>query len=260
MLNADYPDVDIEQVGDTYYLITSTNHYAPGMTLAESKDLVNWRLIGHVWDKLTWDPKYNWDKMGGYRVGVWAGDIAYHDGTWFCYFIDFSKGLYVSTAKDIRGPWSPIKCMLEKKNWTDPAVFWDEDEKQAYLVCNFGNDPAVKERVNQTRLFKMSWDGLTLQDEGQAIYSAPGAEAAKIYKIGDWYYYFMAEWRDNDRKQIVLRGKSLYGPLERKVVMERPAHMARSCSQGALLQVPDGSWWLSHQLIQNPDDDGSVAL
>ena len=26
MLNADYPDVDIEQVGDTYYMITSTNH------------------------------------------------------------------------------------------------------------------------------------------------------------------------------------------------------------------------------------------
>ena len=50
ILNADYPDVDIERVGETFYMITSTNHYAPGMTLLDSKDLINWRLIGHVWD------------------------------------------------------------------------------------------------------------------------------------------------------------------------------------------------------------------
>ncbi|MHC4074611.1 MAG: family 43 glycosylhydrolase [Planctomycetota bacterium] len=61
MLNADYPDVDIEQVNDTYYMITSTNHYAPGMTLLTSKDLVNWRMIGHVFEKLTWEPDYNFD-------------------------------------------------------------------------------------------------------------------------------------------------------------------------------------------------------
>ena len=84
MLNGDYPDVDIEQVGDTYYMITSTNHYAPGMTLLKSKDIVNWRIIGHVFEKLTWEPTYNFDRMSGYGAGVWAGDLAYHDGTWYC--------------------------------------------------------------------------------------------------------------------------------------------------------------------------------
>jgi len=125
ILNADYPDVDIEHVGGKYYMITSTNHYAPGMTLLDSKDLVNWRIIGHVWEKLTWAPKYNWDKMGGYGHGVWAGDLACHDGKWYCYFIDFSSGLYVSTAEKITGPWSQPTCMMKKKAWTDPAVFWD---------------------------------------------------------------------------------------------------------------------------------------
>jgi len=251
MLNADYPDVDIEQVGGTYYLITSTNHYAPGMTLLESKDLMNWQIIGHVWEKLTWDGKYNWDKMGGYGHGVWAGDLAYHDGKWYCYFIDSTSGLYVSTADKITGPWSQPNCMLEKKSWTDPAVFWDEEEHQAYLVCNFGRDPSVKERVNQTRLFKMSWDGLKLLDEGKRIYGGPGAEAAKIYKIDGRFYIFMAEWRQNDRKQIALRGKSIYGPFERKVLMERGNVVGRSVCQGALMQAPDGSWWYSHQLVQN---------
>lgn len=248
MLNADYPDVDIERVGDTYYLITSTNHYAPGMTICESKDLINWTLIGHVWEKLTWDPKYNWDRMAGYGHGIWAGDLAYHEKRWYCYQIDTSNGLYVSTAEKITGPWTEPLCMLKKQKWTDPAVFWDEDEHQAYLVCNFGNNPEFN--GNETRMFKMRWDGLKLLDEGKAIYGGPGTEAAKIYKVDGYYYLFMAEWRDNDRKQIVLRGKSLYGPFERKVVMEKSRPEERSVCQGALVQAVDGSWWLSHQLVQ----------
>ena len=56
-----------------------------------------------------------------------------------------------------------------------------------------------------------------------------------------------------DRKQIVLRSKtdSIYGPYEKKVVFERGNSVIRSCSQGALMQAPDGSWWYTHQLIQN---------
>ncbi len=131
VLQGDYPDVDIEQLGDTYYLITSTNHYAPGMTIAESKDLVNWTLVGHVYDRLDWNPAYGPDAMGEYSKGVWAGDIAYHEGTWYVYMIDHSFGLYVTTAKDIRGPWTKPKQMLAKSRWTDPAVFWDEAEHQA---------------------------------------------------------------------------------------------------------------------------------
>jgi hypothetical protein len=98
ILNADYPDVDVEQVGDTYYMISSKQHMAPGMVILESKDMVNWQTIGHVWNKLSWDPRYNWDRMDGYSYGVWAGDLAYHDGRWYCYQIDNVVGLYMSSA------------------------------------------------------------------------------------------------------------------------------------------------------------------
>jgi beta-xylosidase len=36
-----------------------------------------------------------------------------------------------------------------------------------------------------------------------------------------------------------------------KVVYERGNGVIRSCSQGALMKAPDGSWWYTHQLIQN---------
>jgi len=249
ILNADYPDVDIEQVGDTYYMITSTMHYAPGMTLLESKDIVNWRLIGHVFDKLTWEPKYNFDSMSGYAKGVWAGDIAYHQGKWYCYFIDYTSGLYMSSADRIDGKWTEAKLMLSKTRWTDPTVYWDEQEKQAYLLCNFGRED--NSHINHLRMFKMSWDGERLLDQGKLVYKGRGAEAAKIYKINGEYYIFLAQWIEGDRKQLVLRGKSIYGPFEKRIVMEKVPGALRSTCQGALLEAPDGSWWLTHQLVQH---------
>lgn len=270
ILNADYPDVDVEQLGDTYYMISSKQHMVPGMVILESKDMVNWRTIGHVWDKLSWAPEYNWDRMGGYPFGVWAGDLAHHDGTWYCYQIDFKHGLYMSSAKNIRGPWTePHQMLPTSKVLDDPAVFWDGENRQAYLICNTGRKlvaERAKGRDNENYIFKMSWDGREILDEGKLVYTGLGAEAAKIYKFNGTWYIFLAEWYrpdprqpedpqadTGDRKQIVLRSKtdSVYGPYEKKVVFERGNGVIRSCSQGALMQTPDGSWWYTHQLIQN---------
>ncbi len=270
ILNADYPDVDVEQLGDTYYMISSKQHMSPGMVILESKDMVNWNTLGHVWDKLDWAPEYNWDRMAGYPFGVWAGDLAYHDGRWYCYQIDARHGLYMSSAQDIQGPWSePIQMLDTEKVLDDPAVFWDEDTRQAYLICNNAGklrSPDNPVPGNENRIYKMSWDGKRLLDEGQLVYTGIGAEAAKIYKFEGTWYLFMAEWYrpdprkpDNpeadsgDRKQIVLRSTSgsIYGPYEKKVVFERGNGIIRSSSQGGLMQAPDGSWWYTHQLIQN---------
>jgi beta-xylosidase len=262
ILNADYPDVDVEQVGDTYYMISSKQHMSPGMVILQSKDMVNWTTIGHVWNKLSWDEKYDGNRMDGYAFGVWAGDLAYQDGRWYCYQIDTTNGLFMSSAEDIRGPWTEPHLMLRKTHWTDPAVYWDNQAHQAYLVCNFGRG----EQGNEIRLFKMSWDGRELLDEGRVIHRGLGAEAAKIYRIQGRWYIFLAQWfrpdprpidhpdaARGDRKQLVLRSTtdSIYGPYEHRVVFERGNGVIRSCSQGALMQAPDGSWWYTHQLIQN---------
>ena len=166
ILNADYPDVDIEYRDGRYYMISSTNHYAPGMTILESEDLVNWSIIGHVYETLDWHPKYGPDQMSGYPFGAFAGDLAWHDGLWYCYMIDTTLGLYVSTASDIHGPWSRPACMFAKSRWTDPAVYWDDDRHEAWLICNFGREPDGSSLENQIRVFRLSWDGLRLQDAG----------------------------------------------------------------------------------------------
>jgi beta-xylosidase len=258
VLNGDFADSDIEKLGDTWYLITSTNHLAPGMTILESKDLVNWQYTGHVWPELTWDPHYHWDRMSGYRFGVWAGDLAYRDGEWLCYQIDFQSGLYMSKARDIRGPWSEPVCLLKRKHWTDPAVYFDEDKKEAWLVCNWGKgSPPRRDVPHEIKLFKLSWDGTRLLDEGRTIHTGPATEAAKIRRFNGQWYIMLIEWQgegeNRDRKQLCLRSKtdSIYGPYESKVVMERAAAPDRSACQGSLVEAPDGSWWFMHQLVQN---------
>lgn len=271
ILNADYPDSDIEQVGDTYYMITSKQHMSPGMPILESKDMVNWTNVGHVFDSLSWAPEYNWDRMNGYSFGVWAGDLAYHEGTWYCYQIDYQHGLMVSTTKDITGKWSKPIMMLPKADvLDDPAVIWDNETHKAYIILNTaGKQKTAKNTVegNENRIYEMSWDGTKILNKGKLVYTGMGAEAAKIYKINDKWYIFLAQWTigdkstkpgvknpKNDRKQIVLRSKtnSIYGPYDVKTVLEKgTVFNDRSASQGALLQAPDESWWYMHQLIQN---------
>lgn len=83
------------------------------------------------------------------------------------------------------------------------------------------------------------------------------AEAAKMYKKDGFYYVFISQWikkdKVNDRKQLVLRSKSPYGPYESKVVLERGNGCNRSCCQGSLIKAPDGNWWFMHQLVQSKD-------
>lgn len=273
ILNADYPDSDIEQVGDTYYMITSKQHMSPGMPILKSKDMVNWTNVGHVFDSLSWAPEYNWDRMNGYSFGVWAGDLAFHEGTWYCYQIDYQHGLMVTTAKDIKGPWSkPIMMLPKSEVLDDPAVIWDEEAHKAYIIINTAGKQKSPENTiegNENRMYEMSWDGTKIIGESKLIYTGMGAEAARMYKIDGKWYIFLAQWTmgdnstlpgvknpKNDRKQIVLRSKTndIYGPYEVRTVLEKgTAFNNRSCSQGALMQAPDNSWWYMHQLIQNDD-------
>tara|TARA_R110002096_G_scaffold427900_4_gene638958 strand:+ start:755 stop:2449 length:1695 start_codon:yes stop_codon:yes gene_type:complete len=260
ILNGDFADSDVEKFGDKWYLVTSTNHLSPGMTIMESKDLVNWSYTGHAIPSLSWEPTYQSDAMNGYRWGVWAGDLTYHEEQkeWLCYQIDFQSGLYLTRAKNIEGPWSEPECLLKRQHWTDPTVFFDYEKKEAWLLVNWGKgSPPVRDAEHDLKLFKLSWDGGELLDEGTTIWSGQAVEAAKIRRFNDQWYIMMIEWQgegaSRDRKQLCLRAStdSIYGPYQSRTVMERENDSDRSACQGSLIEAPDGRWWFLHQLVQN---------
>jgi hypothetical protein len=48
IIYADYSDPDVIRVGDDFYMTASSFNCVPGLPILHSKDLVNWKLIGHA--------------------------------------------------------------------------------------------------------------------------------------------------------------------------------------------------------------------
>ena len=52
ILQGCYPDPSITRKGEDYYLVNSSFAFFPGVPIFQSRDLVNWKQIGHVIDQL----------------------------------------------------------------------------------------------------------------------------------------------------------------------------------------------------------------
>ena len=51
ILQGCYPDPSITRKGEDYYLVNSSFSMFPGVPIFTSKDLVNWKQVGHVLDR-----------------------------------------------------------------------------------------------------------------------------------------------------------------------------------------------------------------
>ncbi len=234
VLNIDFSDPDVIRVGHKYYMVASDFHFL-GMQVLESDDMVNWQYISQIYNRFD-EP--GWNKNKHYAGGSWAPAIRYHDGLYYVYFCTPEEGLYMSTAKDPHGPWAPLHLVKRVPKWEDPCPFWDEDG-QAYLGrSKHGAGPIIVHR--------MSTDGKQLLDEGTTVYEGPIAEGTKFMKRNGYYYLIIPEGGVGTGWQTVLRAKNIYGPYERKIVLEQGSTKVNGPHQGALVDTPDGSWWFYH--------------
>ena len=234
VINADFSDPDVIRVGTKYYMVASDFHFL-GMQVLESDDMVNWHYISQIYSRFD-EP--GWDENAHYAGGSWAPAIRYHNGLYYVYFCTPEEGLYMSTAKDPHGPWAPLHLVRRVEKWEDPCPFWDEDG-QAYLGrSRHGAGPII--------VHKMSADGKTLLDEGTTVYEGPVAEGTKFMKRNGWYYLIIPEGGVGQGWQTVLRSRNIYGPYQRRVVLEQGSTKINGPHQGALVDAPDGSWWFYH--------------
>src|SRR5918993_4527324 len=130
IIHADYSDPDVVRVGEDYYMTASSFNAVPGLPILHSKDLVNWRLINHVFREQEPREIFSRPQHGG---GVWAPSIRHHRGEFYIYYPDPDFGIYLTKAKDPAGPWSEPVLVKEAKGWIDPCPLWDTDGN-AYLV------------------------------------------------------------------------------------------------------------------------------
>lgn len=244
IIHADYSDPDVIRVGEDFYMTASSFNAVPGLPILHSKDLVNWRIINHVFCEQQPREVFSKPQHGG---GVWAPSIRYHNGEYYIFYGDPDFGIYMTKAKDPAGEWSKPLLIKEAKGWIDPSPLWDTDGN-AYLVHAFAGSRSGIKSVLVVN--KMSADGTRLLDDGVMVFDGhekhPTVEGPKFHKIGEYYYISAPAGGVPTGWQLVLRSKNIYGPYEEKIVLAQGTTSINGPHQGALVDTATGEWWFIH--------------
>ena len=247
VLHADYSDPDAVRVGDTFYMTASSFNATPGLPLLESKDLVNWKLVGHALKHNLPAAHFATPRHGD---GVWAPCLRYHNGKFWIFYPDPDFGVYVITAEKFAGPWSEPHLLLPARGVIDPTPMWDDDG-QAYLLHGWAKSRAGFNNVLTLR--RMSPDGRQLLDSSGPVVidgnKLPGyrtLEGPKFYKHDGWYYVFAPAGGVEEGWQSVFRSRSIGGPYEDRIVMEQGSTAINGPHQGAWVRAQDGKDWFLH--------------
>src|SRR5690606_26534145 len=238
VLHADYSDPDVVGVDGDYYMTSSSFTAVPGLPILHSKDLVNWRLIGHALQEIVPTNVFDRPRHG---QGVWAPSIRHHKGEYYIYWGDPDFGIYMVKAKNPQGPWDPPVLVMEGKGLIDPSPLWDDDGK-AYLVHAYAGSRAGVKSI--LVLNRMNPEGTQVLDRGRVIFDGhddhPTVEGPKFHKRNGYYYIFAPAGGVATGWQLVLRSKDIYGPYEEKVVLEQGSTQTNGPHQGAWVDTPDG--------------------
>jgi xylan 1,4-beta-xylosidase len=253
-----HPDPSICRVGDDYYIANSTFEWFPGVPIHHSRDLVNWRLIGHALTR-----KSQLDLRGVTDSGgVWAPSLSFEDGQfWLIYtnvrwwgmgrpFKDLE--IFLTTAPDISGPWSePVE--LNSVGF-DPSLFHDDDGRKwlVNMIWDFRKDRyrfagiVVQEYDHRQR--KLVGPQTKILEKKNILCEGPN-----IYQHDDWYYLMMAEGGTGWNHGISMaRARKITGPYEldpqHSVITSRDdaTLMLQKAGHGEIVQTQSGEWYLAH--------------
>lgn len=247
ILYADYSDPDIVRVDDNFYMVASSFNCAPGVPVLQSKDLVNWTIIAHVFSDQPPDSIYD---DPGHGLGVWAPSIRYRNGEFYVYYADPDYGIYLGKATDPAGPWEH-KLVQSSYGWIDPCPFWDDNDS-AYLVHAYANSRVGFNSILTLR--RMSQDGetisltdtLVLFDGNDPAHPRNTIEGPKMYKRNGYYYVFAPFDGVANGSQAVLRSDTIIGPYQDSTILERGSTSINGPHQGGWVELESGEYWFMH--------------
>ena len=242
ILLCDYSDPDVIRVGDTFYLTASSFNFVPGLPLLESKNLVDWKLVGYAAKKVALS---GYDEVQNAK-GIWAPSLRFHGGLFYIFFATPDEGIFETHARDFRGEWSEWNCVWSGKGFIDPCPLWDDDGK-IYVVHGY-----AKSRIGfNSKLGILELDeNLKAKTEDRIIFdgtkSQPTIEGPKIYKRGGFYYIFAPAGGVANGWQTVLRSENIFGGYEEKIVLGQGKSKINGPHQGGYVGTQDGSGYFLH--------------
>lgn len=244
IINSDYSDPDAIRVENKFYMTASSFNCIPGLPILESDDLVNWKLIGYALNRQKPEVTYDLAQHGN---GVWAPCIRFHKKEFYIYYPDPDFGIYMTKAQKPEGPWSEPVMVKSGKGLIDPTPLWDDDGK-VYLVYAFaGSRAGIKSILT---ICTMNSNGTLANNDDVLLIDGheeePTIEGPKIYKRNDYYYIFAPAGGVATGWQTVMRSKNIYGPYEKRKVLDQGTTTVNGPHQGAWVETATGEDWFLH--------------
>lgn len=253
-----YSDPSICTNGEDFFLVTSTFAYFPGVPIFHSKDLVNWKQIGHVLDR----PQQL--KVDGQRVsqGIFAPAISYnpHNQTYYMVTTNVGAGNFFVKTKNPFGAWSDPIWLPDVKG-IDPAFFFDDDGR-SYIINNDAPDgPALYDGHRAIRI--QEFDIATDRTFGPRKMLINGGvnpaekpvwiEGPHIYKVNGKYLLMSAEGgTSTNHREVIFQSNEpmgTYSPWKNNPILTQKHLDADrkdpiTCAGHAdLVQKRNGEWW-----------------
>jgi beta-xylosidase len=237
-----HSDPSCTQVEGTFYCVTSTFISFPGLPIYASKDLINWKLISHAWNRESQLPGASWNTTGQQR-GMYAATLRHHDGLFYvvCEYLGVGAsnlGVVFKSPDPFReSAWSdPVTFGT---HLIDPDLFWDDDGR-AYVATQ----SVVLQEIN-LETGELSQPPVSLWNGTGGVWP----EGPHLYKKDGYYYLMIAEGGTERNHAITIaRSRNLKGPYE--AYEKNPILTNRGTSEyfqtvghGDLFQDAEGKWW-----------------
>ncbi|KAK1640103.1 glycosyl hydrolase [Colletotrichum phormii] len=257
-----HPDpscIFVPEWNDTFFCASSSFNAFPGIPLHASKDLQNWKLVGHVLNRREQLPRIAETNRGAAWLtelsGIWAPTLRYHDDTFWLVttLVDDDRDAADASRWDniifkARDPFDP-------ESWTDAIHF----EFEGYDTEPFWDDDG-KTYINGAHAWKIGpWIQQAEADlntgevgEWRTIWNGTGGlapEGPHIYR-NDGYYYLLAAEGGTGLGHMVTMARSenvggpyLSNPLNPALTNANTTNYFQTVGHADLFQDASGNWW-----------------
>ncbi|KAF7531361.1 hypothetical protein G7054_g8969 [Neopestalotiopsis clavispora] len=250
-----HPDpscVHVPEWNETFFCASSSFNAFPGIPIHASRDLQNWKLIGHVLNREEQLPRLA--ETNRSTSGIWAPALRYHNGTFYLVttLVDDDR------AADDASRWDNVIFQADDPydptSWTnavhfdfvgyDTSPFWDTDGK-VYITGSHAYHvfPGIQQAEANLETGEVG-DWITLWNGTGGL--AP--EGPHIYLKDEWYYLLVAEGGTGLGHMVTMaRSRSINGPYEANpanpvLTAANTTGYFQTVGHADLFSDPSGNW------------------
>lgn len=219
VLPGDFPDPSVVKVGDTYWATATTSNWGPIFPLLSSKNLTDWKLVGHVFPQ---------ERPGWSDYYYWAPEISQENGKTYMFYTAHKRGgnlaVGVASAPRPEGPYTDHGPLVGQPDGSIDGFPMRDEKGQMYLIWKEdGNSiqqptPIWAQRLNDERTALVG-EKQELFRNDPSTWEGNLVEGVSIVQHEGYFYAFYAGngccGRGCTYATGVARAKNLLGPWEK---------------------------------------------